>query len=797
MSNLSAQISKRSNKLKLSLCLVFLVFLGYFIFCLPKPLFDSSYSKVLEDERGHLLSASISEDGQWRFPPTDTLPHRFEQAIIHFEDKRFYSHLGVDILRIAKAVQQNISAWKVVSGASTISMQVIRLSTPKKRTLKNKLIEIIKALRLETSYSKEAILKLYASHAPFGGNVVGLEAASWRYYGKKPALLSWSEASTLAVLPNAPSLIHPGRNRAQLKSKRDKLLGKLLAANQLDSMTYTLALEEELPAAPKKLPRLADHLLHTAYQQQTSETKHDKIKTSLDFYLQQQVENILARAQVHLDAEYIHNSAALVIHIPTGKVKAYMGNAPNAKKEHQRDVDIVQAPRSTGSILKPFLYALSMYEGQYIPSSLIKDVPLQINGYAPKNFDKSYTGLIPYDKALSKSLNIPFVNVLQDYKVDKFYNFLQKCRYTHISKGPDHYGLSLILGGAEASLWELCSTYAGMARALNDYAKHSSTYGTLDFRDPTWLLEAETSLQNKRQDHPPLLSAGAIWHTFAAMREVNRPDQEGNWKSFDSAVNIAWKTGTSFGYRDAWAIGLSPEYVVGVWVGNADGEGRPDLIGVKKAGPILFDIFKLLPRSEWFEKPFDDLTESAICTVSGQRAHRNVCPNIDTLWIPTKGLNSTICEFHNLFYVNQEETAQVNSSCYPTEKMRTKAYLDIPPAEAFYYKKSHPNYRPIPPLAASCKDQVGSAPPMEFIYPSNDNKIFIPIELDGSKGETIFKAVHLDEDEILYWHLDQEYIGSTEKFHELALQPKLGKHRITIVDSKSNSVSKEFEILSK
>jgi len=523
MSNLSPQISKLKNKCKLGFGFAFIVLCVYFILCLQNPLFDTSYSKVLEDEKGHLLSASISTDGQWRFPPIDTLPHTFEQAIIHFEDKRFYSHFGVDLRSMTRAIKQNLQAGKVVSGASTISMQVIRLSKPKKRTLLNKLIEVIKALRLETSYSKKDILNMYASHAPFGGNVVGLEAASWRYYGKRPSLLSWSEAATLAVLPNAPSLIHPGRNRAQLKNKRNKLLRKLLAANHLDNISYALALEEDLPAAPKKLPRMADHLMHTAYQQNGSEAKNGKIRSSLNFYMQQQVEDVLAKSQVHLNAEYIHNSAALVIHIPTGKVKAYMANAPQAKKEHQRDVDIIQAPRSTGSILKPFLYALSMHEGQYLPSTLLQDVPLQINGYSPKNFDKSYTGLIPFDKALSKSLNIPFVNVLQDYKVDKFYNFLQKSRYTHISKGPDHYGLSLILGGAEASLWELCSTYAGMARTLNGFSANNSTYSALDFRDPSWMMESLIDPSNNRQDHPPLLSAGAIWHTFNAMREVNRP----------------------------------------------------------------------------------------------------------------------------------------------------------------------------------------------------------------------------------------------------------------------------------
>ena len=783
------------SKWKLSFGTMLLFFLVYFNFCLPANLFDSSYSKVLEDENGFLLSASISEDGQWRFPPIDTIPIKFKKAIIQFEDKRFYKHIGIDLRRILRAIQQNVSEGKIVSGASTISMQVTRLADPKKRTFKNKLLETIKALRLEIRHSKDEILKLYTSHAPFGGNVVGLEAASWRYFGKSPSLLSWSESATLAVLPNAPSLIHPGKNRDQLKIKRDKLLEKLYVAKEIDSLTYSLAKEERIPDAPKKLPRIADHLLHSAYEQNENFAIKGKVKSSIDKFLQQHIQDIIAKKQKTLKSEHIHNSAALVIHVPTGKVKAYVGNAPSTVKKNQEDVDIIQSPRSTGSILKPFLYALSLHEGQHLPSSFIQDVPVQINGYTPKNFDRNYSGIIPFDKALSKSLNIPFVKVLQDYKVDKFYNFLQKTQYKSISKGADHYGLSLILGGAEASLWELCSTYAGMAKSLSSYVQENSTYGENDFDPPTWLSTSAKEIE-KRLDNPPFLSAGAIWHTFAAMQEVTRPDQEGNWQAFDSAINIAWKTGTSFGFRDAWAIGISPEYVVGVWVGNADGEGRPDLIGIKKAAPILFDIFNTLPPSEWFEKPYDDLVEIPICKQTGDRIQKDVCLEADTIWAPVKGLNSKICSHHKIIFTNEDETRQVNSSCYPSDKIKAKSYLVLPPSAAHYYKKHQSDYLPIPPLAKECSG-LTNVEPMEFIYPAKDTKIFIPIELDGSKGKTIFKVAHLDNKETLYWHLDDTYIGSTNDFHELALQPKVGKHTITIVDSKSNRISKAFEILGK
>jgi len=782
--------------IKIILILLGISFLCYYcFFCLPKTLFQSPYAKVLEDKNGYLLSASISEDGQWRFPPIDSIPAKFEKALLMFEDKRFYKHVGVDPLSLGRAIKQNISQQKVVSGASTLTMQVIRLSTPKSaRTVKNKLIEMVKATRLELRHTKEEILELYVSHAPFGGNVVGLEAACWRYYGKSPALLSWSEAATLAVLPNAPGLIHPGRNRNDLHKKRNRLLHKLMQAGTLDSLTYTLSIEEPIPEAPKALPRLADHLLHTAYGQRAQNAAPGKIKTSIDIFLQKEVRRIMTAAAEISGAEYIHNNAAVIIHVPSGKVQAYIGNAPQAGADNQEDVDIIMAPRSTGSILKPLLYGLCLQDGKYLPHALIPDVPIQINGYAPKNFSRTYNGVAPFSTALSKSLNVPFVNALQDYKVDKFYNFLQRAKFSDINAGADHYGLSLILGGAEASLWDLSSTYTGMARTLNNFVSSNGTYQSSDFDQASWLQSYEIP-RMKREENPAFLSAGSIWYTFRAMQELKRPDIEGNWEVFDSAVNIAWKTGTSFGFRDAWAIGVNPDYVVGVWVGNADGEGRPNLIGVRKAAPILFDLFKILPTGNWFEPPYDDMVEIATCKKSGYRINNSSCPEADTIWAPRQGLKSAICDMHQKVYVNEAETAQVNSSCYDIEKMHPKTYFNLSPAAVYYYKKMDPDYESIPPFYIGCDNENNGDKTLAFIYPSGNNKIYIPLELSGKLGETIFKVAHKEPSTTLYWHLNDTYVGSTTSFHELALQPPFGKNIITVIDAEGNTISKRFEIL--
>ena len=766
-------------------------------FCLPYKLFDAPYAKVLEDKNGQLLSASISADGQWRFPPIDSIPNKFEQALIQFEDKRFYRHWGVDLQSVGRAIKQNLSNRKVVSGASTLTMQVIRLSAPqKKRSIFNKFVEMIKATRLEWRSSKSDILKMYVSHAPFGGNVVGLEAACWRYYHKSPDLLSWSEAATLAVLPNAPSLIHPGRNRKELKEKRNRLLVKLLAAGRMDSLTHNLSLEEPIPDAPQALPRWANHLMHTAYQYEDQKVSRGKIKSSLDLYMQKELTRIIDVAHETNKAEFIHNNAALIIHVPTGKVSAYVGNAPNAGKANQGDVDIVMAPRSTGSILKPFLYALCLQEGKFLPDAMIKDTPIQLNGYAPKNFNRTFAGVVPFSKALSQSLNVPFVSALQDFNLERFYNFLQVADFTHINAGADHYGLSLILGGAEANLWDICSTYASMARTLNNYTENNGTYNFADFDKASWLNTHEIPTEEPHENHTHL-SAAAIWHTFKAMQQVNRPDEEGNWKNFDSAVNIAWKTGTSFGFKDAWAIGVSPEYVVGVWVGNADGEGRPNLVGVKKAGPILFDIFKQLPRSEWFDPPYDDMVQIPVCSKSGYRVQKDVCPHVDTIWAPTQGLQAGVCKMHKLIFTNTEGSEEVSAQCYPREKMKKKAYFLLNPTAAHYYKRYDPSFEPLPPISEACAQTLHASQNLEFIYPSKNEKIYIPIELDGALGKVIFKVAHIQQDETVYWHLNDEYQGSTNQFHEMALQPPFGKNLITVIDSKGNEISRSFEILNK
>ncbi len=766
------------------------------IFCLPSPLFHAPVSVILEDNQGELLGARIAADGQWRFPFQPKTPEKYAACVVAFEDKRFWWHPGVDPFSLVRAIWLNLRRGQVVSGGSTLTMQVIRMarSNPS-RTVWEKVVEVFMATRLELGYSKRHILALYASNAPFGGNVVGLEAASWRYYGKRPDLLSWAEAATLAVLPNSPALIHPGRNRSALLQKRNSLLDRLSKTGQLSETDCALAKSEPLPDAPVALPQLAPQLLDRLAA--AAPAAASRIGTTLNRNLQQRITDILARRQALYRGNDVHNLAALVLEVATGKVLAYVGNVAGAGAEHNEQVDIIAAPRSTGSILKPYLYALALQSGDILPGSLLHDVPTQLGQYKPENYYETYDGAVPARRALIRSLNVPFVLLLQQYGLEKFHFELQRLGISTLNHPPAHYGLSLILGGAEANLLDITNVYACMARRLEAFYPRNGKYGVLDFRPPQFLAGAAPPRTTLTDSEVPL-GAAAIWYTFEAMQQVERPTSAGDWELFEASRRIAWKTGTSFGFRDAWAAGVTPQYAVGVWVGNADGEGRPGLIGVEMAAPVLFEIFEQLPGgNSWFDPPYDDMVQAPVCRQSGYRAGQ-YC-EADTIWIPKMGLNTRTCPYHQLLHLDASGQWQVSSACESPATMQHRPWFVLSPLEEFYFRSKNPGYAPPPPFRPDCiaaQASPGQAP-MQLIYPKNPTKIYVPVDLDGRLSSTVFQVAHRAPETEIYWHLDGAYLGSTKTFHQLALQPPVGKHRLTLVDANGYRLEQTFEIIGK
>ncbi|SFB66296.1 penicillin-binding protein 1C [Flagellimonas taeanensis] len=771
------------HKIKLA---IFMAFLVLWLFCLPKNLFEDPTSTVVNSSDGALIGARIAADGQWRFPEIDSVPKRFEECVLMFEDEYFYRHPGFNPVSIVKAIGHNLTK-KSRRGGSTITQQVIRLSRKNKsRTYGEKVVEIFMATRLELRSSKKEILRLYASHTPYGGNVVGLETAAWRYFGIPAHELSWGQAAALAVLPNAPALIFPGRNEQILLEKRNNLLKKLKDKGSIDATTYDLAIAEPLPQKPVPLPDVAPHLTERIRNEHSGE----RITTSIDRSLQQRLNLLAERHYRQLKSNEIHNLAILVLNVETRNVLGYVGNSPSGE-EHANYVDIITKNRSTGSTLKPFLFAALLDEGQLLPHSLVEDVPTVINGYHPQNFDKTYMGAVPASRALSRSLNVPAVRLLREYGLQKFYNKLHKMNMKSLNRPSSHYGLSLILGGAESSLWEVTESYASLASGLNHYVTHSSTYRTNEFVKASYLVEEEIDF-GKQQFDPPIFGAGAIYATFQSMYEVNRPEGDENWHFFDSSQPIAWKTGTSFGFKDAWAVGVTPKYAIGVWAGNADGEGRPGLTGITAAAPLLFDVLDALPQSGWFQEPFDDLLEVDICLQSGFRASV-FCDDVKKEYVPTHGTRSGPCPFHQQLFLDASETYRVNSECYPLENMVARNWFVLPPTLEYYYALSNPNYKQLPPYMDNCSEMNNQL--MEFIYPKADEAVLLPKDLGIKSQDIVLKLAHQQNNAIVYWYLEDTYIGKTENFHELLLGIEPGEYVLTAVDHSGNRIQQKLEVL--
>ncbi len=708
-----------------------LLLLGWF-FCLPRNLFKGTvYSTVVESAEGELLGARIAEDGQWRFPPADTVPERFARALVQFEDRWFRWHPGVNPVALVRAAVDNVRAGRVVSGGSTLTMQVIRLSRGKERTLRQKMIEAVQATRLELRCSKREILALYAAHAPFGGNVVGLEAAAWRYFGRPASELSWGEAATLAVLPNAPATMHPGRKREALLRKRNRLLERLLRHGDIDPDTYEAALAEDLPEAPLPLPGWASHYVEHC-------PRGERTRTAIRLPLQKAVEAALDLRSEELAREGVADMAALVIDNRSGEVVAYVGNASPGRQRPGMQVDVAASARSTGSILKPFLYAAALQEGVILPRTLLPDIPVNLGGFAPQNFDRQFYGAVPADEALARSLNLPSVFLLREYGVPKFHALLQKVGLTTLGREPSWYGLSLILGGGEARLDQITAAYSSLVR---DYLSAPEGNGS-------W-------------------NPVALWYLFEALKEVNRPD-ELDWRLIRSIRKAAWKTGTSYGFRDAWAVGMTPEYTIGVWAGNAQGQGVPGLTGARTAGPALFDILNILPESpRWFPEPSglsgngEESVFASVCRESGFLAGPD-CPDPEDILIPRAGEESDPCPYHK------------------------GGDFVLPPAMEWFYRSHHPEYSGA--RSASTESEI------QFIYPSAGSILYLPRQMSGAVEGVVFRAAHHKADATLWWHLDQTYVGETRLIHQLRLAPSVGRHTLTVVDSEGNTASVGFTV---
>lgn len=760
----------------------------WLIVCLPDPLFDRPVSTAVYDANGLLLSAKIAGDGQWRLAESDSLPRRFIASLIQFEDRHFYEHPGVHLPSLVRAFQQNLRAKRRVSGGSTLSMQVIRLSRNNPaRSYFEKITEILRAYRLDATYSKDEILHFYCAHAPMGGNVVGVEAASWRYFKCSPHELTWAEAATLAVLPNAPSLIFPGKNQERLREKRDRLLDRLHELGHFDAVTLEISKAEQLPDKPEDLPQQALHLLHRLEKEFPQQKR---FTTCLQGSLQARTEEVIQEHHDRLALNLVHNAAAMILDARTGEVLAYAGNVRRTQQAGY--VDVITAPRSPGSSLKPFLYAAMLDEGLLTPEALVRDVPIHLGGFTPKNFSDNYQGMITADEALARSLNIPAVLALQQYGVAAFHSRLLKLGFIKMKRPSSHYGLSLILGGGEVSLEELARGWLALTTTIHTYRESNGGYSPQ--LPSVHYLTAPAAIVPTIETKPSFaLSAGSCYATMQALQQVRRPDDFYDGGEMQSVRSIAWKTGTSYGYRDAWSVGATPEYIVAVWVGNADGTGRPGIIGTQAAAPLMFRLFDLLPTTSAFTPPYDDLIPVEICKHSGWPASR-FCEETREQNIPQLAEKTAPCAFHQPIFLDQEQRFRVNRTCEPNGTITS--WFVLPAAEAWYFKRQHPSYSEPPPYRGDCNSGSENVE-LSILHPAAGSKIKATRDLDGIRQPLVFEAICLSPSQELHWHVNETYIGTTRTIHRLEFAPEIGgEHRLVVMNDDGVSAMNSFWVVS-
>ncbi len=741
----------------------------------PGPPFAPDYSTLVVDEDGHLLRAFLNQRQQWCFPPRaeQPIPVALKTSVLHFEDRNFYHHIGLNPASLIRALYQNIAAGRIVSGASTLTMQVTRLARPKERTYFNKALEILQALRLELYYSKEEILRLYLDHAPYGGNIVGYRAASLRYFQKGPEHLTWGEAATLAVLPNAPGLVSPQANPERLRHKRDRLLHRLRNAGEIDASTCALALLEPVPTGAHSPPLLAPHLAQLLKDQQPESS--GIIRTTLRHDLQQKMAELVARHLELLRPQGIRNGAALLVETGSAKVRAYVGSQDFFDDGAQGQVDGVRAWRSSGSLLKPFLYALSMDAGVALPQTLLRDVPTHYGTFSPSNADEKFSGLVALEEALIRSLNVPAVRLLHGHGLYSFYRFLKNAGLKTLFRTADDYGLPLIIGGAEVNLWDMATLFRGLGAG----GRFAPLYCLAD--DPVDPAAGAS-----------LISPGASYLTLNVLRQLQRPGSEYYWQQYQNARTLAWKTGTSYGQRDAWAVGVNPQWTMAVWVGNFDGKSNTNLSGARTAAPLLFDIFNTLSQDashSWFAAPEWDLAAVELCDRSGFAAGPH-CPQPIFAAAPYRMPPLPLCPYHRSLYVNAEETQQVCSLCWETGAYQRVQRL-VFPADIVQQLRRRGQLWQLPPHRPSCRARTEDQP-LKILYPQSNARLRLARDFGGRAQQVVLRAAHSDKSRILYWYLDHDFLGTTTDQHTRPAQLEKGWHTLEIVDGNGNRARTRF-----
>jgi penicillin-binding protein 1C len=733
---------------------VFLVL--FFSFPLPEP---KQYSLTIYDQYGKFLHAFLTEDGMWRFKTSaDEIPPRFKQLLLQKEDNYFYYHPGVNPFSIARAGIQNLTSRKRISGASTITMQVARLLEPKSRTFTHKLIEMFRALQLEWKYSKNEILQMYLSMIPLGGNIEGLKSAALMYYQTPLERLNIAQLFDLMLIPNNPNSLRPDKYPERLHQERlvrSRIFFQRKILSQNDSIVFA---QTPTTTIRRPLVQFAPHFcLHIKQL-----ALHNKdYCTSLDLNVQQSIERLLRNHLRSWKLLGVQNGAAMVIENTTLRVIAYAGSENFADSSAWGQVDAIQALRSPGSTLKPFLYALQMDNGTLTPKTRLLDVPYDAEGYSAENYDGTYSGYVFADDALRKSLNVPMVRLLKNTGLTSFATILHNLGFQSLEPQQEKLGLSMILGGCGVRLEELTMAYAALANG-GMYA-------------PPQYFNDTSTVQRTR-----IFSEAAAYMITEILASVDRPDLPNNFESAFNLPAIAFKTGTSYGRRDAWSIGYSAEYTVGIWIGNVTNKGNPDLVGSKSAAPLLVDIFNSIShinQKTIMSMPADINTRD-VCAESGKLPTPR-CKHIITDYYSISHTLSKFCDVDNEYLISVDRSKQYCASCVGNHNYRTVTYQDYPKELLNYWKKTGKRYTLAPPHNLACQ-RIFSGEGPKIMSPTNTMTYL----LTSDDQQVAFQASSGVDVQEQCWYLNNQFLGRIKAGAKIFKALTTGRYTASCLDDK-------------
>jgi penicillin-binding protein 1C len=786
---------------------------------------EIAYAPLVKDRNGHVLHAFLAKDEQWRFrTELSEITPELKQAILFKEDKHFYQHFGVDPFAVCRAVFSNLFHHRRMSGASTITMQVARLLRPKERTYGNKLVEMFRALQLETHYSKAEILQLYLNLVPYGSNIQGVKAASLLYFGKSPDQLSLAELTALSIIPNRPNALVIGRDNARIMVERNKWLHRFEVAALFPKTTIDDALAEPLTAYRHPAPDAAPQL---SWRLRFAHPDLLEIRSSIDAGKQMQAEQIVHNYVQTLKLQNVFNAAVLVVDNRSHEVLVYIGSPDFSDRAHQGQVDGVKALRSPGSTLKPFLYGLAYDAGLATPQTVVNDVPVNLAGYTPENYDLQFRGPVSVEDALRQSLNIPAVKTLQQLGVPRFTQALSAAGFRSVWQQRKKVGLSIILGGCTVRLEELVTLFSGFA---DGGAVHALQWSPVAVREDTnrWATAPrrplptspdggggvekgavdapEIASQNEGSPNTSLpfgegrgrasgfriLSPSANFMVSKNLCELTRPDLPNLPGIMRGIPKIAWKTGTSYGRKDAWSIGFNGHYTIGVWLGNFDGKGVTALSGAATATPLLFQLFNALdPRAgeEWLTAP-RELARRFVCKESGLLPSEHCTETVMDYYIP--GVSPMRhCGHLREVWVSADGAFSYCTSCLPAAGYKTKLYPNLAPELAAFYDARGVRYERIPPHNPACGRLFGEgqAPLISTLQAGTTYLI-----VDKGKQQLQLGCQAAPDVRKVYWYINDRFFAAADAKQRLFFKPEGAAVKVSCADDKGRVSDVEVRV---